>query len=108
VNYHHHHIHASDKYPPVLLVLQLAYDATVLMGENGGFEGLVEVKTAKKPNRKRTAAIANDAVAGSAGTSREGSSAAPTAPSSRVMRSSMDGAPPPNDQGGSVNKRSRR
>lgn len=81
------------------------------MGENGGFEGLVEVKTAKKPAKKRTAAIADEeaAIASGSGTSREGSATTSQASSTRVTRSATDFGPPASSDGhGSLSKRTRR
>lgn len=87
---------SSESYHDILCVLirtdvgrhlvQLAYEATVLMGENGGFEGLVEVKTTKKPSKKRTAAKADEAQAESSGRGQS-STATSTPTSSRATRS---------------------
>lgn len=92
--------------------IQSAYEATVLMGENGGFEGLVEVKTAKKPTKKRTAAPSDETpTAGGSGTSREGSTATSQASSARATRSAPapDFVPPlQSHTDGSLSKRTRR
>ncbi|KAK9899613.1 DUF55-domain-containing protein [Cystobasidium minutum MCA 4210] len=88
---------------------KLAYEATVLMGENGGFEGLVEVKTAKKPykNKKRPSAANEEVNAAEDTTASATPAAAPVASSSRATRSNTAALQDQVD-GGSLSKRSRR
>lgn len=94
-------------------VSKLAYEATILMGERGGFEGLVEVKTAKKPAKKRTAAAAaaaaDEPAAEGSGNTQDSVAATSQPPSTRATRSSSDFvAPASGEQGDSLNKRTRR